>query len=106
MGSLEPPSGMQVQLRPYQRDGFDWLVFLWQHRLGGILADDMGLGKTLQSLALICHAKQTAPGPPPFLIVAPTTAVANPSADAAHLTPGLNVVPVRHTIARPGQSVR
>ncbi len=105
MGSLEPPSGMQVQLRPYQRDGFDWLVFLWQHRLGGILADDMGLGKTLQSLALICHAKQTAPGTPPFLIVAPTSVVANWPAEAAHFAPGLKVVPVRDTVARRGQSL-
>ncbi len=44
--------GPHAQLRPYQRAGFDWLAFLWQHRLGGILADDMGLGKTLQILAL------------------------------------------------------
>ena len=51
-----------AELRPYQLDGFGWLAFLWEHRLGGILADDMGLGKTLQALALICHARQARPG--------------------------------------------
>ena len=50
--------GLHAQLRPYQRTGFEWLAFLWQHRLGGILADDMGLGKTLQMLALIAHAQR------------------------------------------------
>ena len=44
------PRGMTAELRPYQRDGFHWLAFLWRTRLGGILADDMGLGKTLQCL--------------------------------------------------------
>jgi SNF2 family DNA or RNA helicase len=24
-------------MRPYQQDGFGWLAFLWEHRLGGIL---------------------------------------------------------------------
>ena len=32
---------------PLPAGGVRWLAFLWQHRLGGILADDMGLGKTL-----------------------------------------------------------
>ena len=64
-------------MRPYQADGFGWLSFLWEHQLGGILADDMGLGKTVQSLALICHAKQASPAVAPFLIVAPTSVTAN-----------------------------
>ena len=40
-------------LRPYQRDGVDWLVFLRRAELGALLADDMGLGKTLQALCAI-----------------------------------------------------
>ncbi len=84
----EPPATLSAQLRPYQREGFNWLCFLWRHRLGGILADDMGLGKTLQSLALICHAKQADPAGDPFLIVAPTSVVANWAAEAARFAPG------------------
>jgi len=45
------PVGLRADLRSYQRDGFRWLVYLWQVGLGGILADDMGLGKTLQRAA-------------------------------------------------------
>ena len=55
--------GSRAELRPYQRAGFDWLAFLWRHRLGGILADDMGLGKTLQMLALIAHAREAGRAP-------------------------------------------
>src|SRR4029450_1474762 len=51
------PTGLEATLRPYQREGFRWLTFLWSSGLGGILADDMGLGKTLQTLALVAHAR-------------------------------------------------
>jgi SNF2-related domain/SWIM zinc finger len=100
-----PPAGLLAQLRPYQQDGFGWLTFLWEHRLGGILADDMGLGKTLQCLALIRHARQRDPADGPFLIVAPTSVVANWAAEAARFTPGLKVVPVASTVARRGRGL-
>jgi superfamily II DNA or RNA helicase len=101
----EPPETLHGRLRPYQLDGFQWLAFLWQHQLGGILADDMGLGKTLQSLALICHAKQVDPAISPFLIVAPTSVVPNWRAEAARFTPGLNVVSISDTMSRRGQDL-
>ncbi len=105
-GSVEPrqpPAALRAELRPYQLDGFRWLAFLWEHKLGGILADDMGLGKTLQSLALICHARQADPDGAPFLIVAPTSVVQNWAAEAARFAPGLRVVSVRETEARSGR---
>ena len=105
IGRAEPPASLRARLRPYQQDGFGWLAFLWEHRLGGILADDMGLGKTLQSLALICHARQRDPAAAPFLIVAPTSVVANWAAEAARFAPDLNVVPVSATVARSGQGL-
>jgi SNF2 family DNA or RNA helicase len=43
-------SGMK--LRPYQQEGYNWLWWLYQNNLHGLLADDMGLGKTHQALAL------------------------------------------------------
>jgi superfamily II DNA or RNA helicase len=102
-GQAEPPAGLRAQLRPYQRDGFAWLAFLWKHRLGGILADDMGLGKTLQCLALITHARQRDRAAGPFLIVAPTSVVANWAAEAARFAPDLKVVSVSGTMARLGE---
>ncbi|MQA24452.1 MAG: helicase [Micromonosporaceae bacterium] len=108
IGSVESPglpALLQAQLRPYQKQGFEWLAFLWQHQLGGILADDMGLGKTLQSLALICHAKQTDPGIPPFLVIAPSSVVSNWAAESARFAPHLSVVTVTDTLRRRGQTL-
>ena len=99
----EPPATLSAHLRPYQREGFTWLCFLWRHQLGGILADDMGLGKTVQSLALICHAKDADPAADPFLIVAPTSVVANWADEAARFAPDLTVVAITDTLRRRGQ---
>ncbi|XBB68410.1 DEAD/DEAH box helicase [Nocardioides sp. WV_118_6] len=85
------PRGLVTDLRSYQREGFWWLAFLWQHGLGGILADDMGLGKTLQVLALIAHARTERPTDAPFLVVAPTSVVTAWASEAARHAPGLRV---------------
>lgn len=94
------PIGLKSELRSYQRDGFQWLVQLWQSGLGGILADDMGLGKTLQTLALIGHAR--ASGAAPFLVVAPTSVMTAWAHEAATHTPGLVVRIVDASAARRG----
>ncbi|HLH59123.1 MAG TPA: SNF2-related protein [Streptosporangiaceae bacterium] len=108
LGSIEPtaqPAALTTRLRPYQADGFGWLAFLWEHRLGGILADDMGLGKTVQSLALICHARQAEPDGAPFLIVAPTSVVANWVAEAGRFAPGLNITGMSDTLRKRRKSL-
>ena len=94
------PVGVEASLRHYQLEGFRWLAFLWQSRLGGILADDMGLGKTLQTLALIARAR--AHGGGPFLVVAPTSVVGSWAGEAAHFTPGLTVRTVTESRSRRG----
>ena len=99
------PTGLGAELRPYQRDGFEWLAYLWKNRLGGILADEMGLGKTLQCLALLSHARRQDPTAAPFLIVAPTSVMANWVAEAAWVTPDLRVVRLAHTCAVLGRSL-
>jgi SNF2 family DNA or RNA helicase len=108
IGTVTPapvPAGLHAELRPYQQRGFDWLVFLWTHPLGGILADDMGLGKTVQPLALICHARAARPADAPFLIVAPTNVVSNWASECARFTPELKVVAVTEIQARRGESL-
>ncbi|AZS47147.1 DEAD/DEAH box helicase [Microbacterium oxydans] len=84
------PSGLTAELRPYQKEGLDWLAFLWRHRLGGILADDMGLGKTLQLLALIVHAREAGERRP-FLAVVPTSVLATWRSEAERFAPTLRV---------------
>jgi len=58
------PSDLCATLRPYQREGVNWLAFLRDAKLGALLADDMGLGKTLQTLCILRG---------PSLVVAPTS---------------------------------
>ncbi len=105
LGDTPLPPGLRGELRSYQRDGFQWLAFLHRHGLGGVLADDMGLGKTLQTLALIAHARETEPAASPFLIVAPTSVVANWAAEARRFTPGLRVVAITDTLRRRGRGL-
>jgi superfamily II DNA or RNA helicase len=49
------PDSLQARLRTYQFQGYRWLCFLQENKLGGCLADDMGLGKTIQTLALLAR---------------------------------------------------
>ena len=53
--SVVIPPKIKTVLRPYQQDGFSWLVHLAANGFGGCLADDMGLGKTLQTITLLQH---------------------------------------------------
>ena len=99
------PAGLRATLRPYQVEGYRWLTFLYEHRMGGILADDMGLGKTVQALALLAHAieehRAAVPGEPfaPFLVVAPTSVISNWAAEAERFLPGAKVVTITETTA-------
>ncbi|WP_309103115.1 SNF2-related protein [Microbacterium sp.] len=93
------PDGLRAELRPYQRAGFEWLAFLWRHRLGGILADDMGLGKTLQLLTLILHAKNEGEGRP-FLVLAPTSVLASWHTESSRFTPSLQVRVLEQTAGK------
>lgn len=99
------PAGLRATLRPYQVEGYRWLTFLYEHRMGGILADDMGLGKTVQALALLAHAieehRAAAPVEPfaPFLVVAPTSVITNWAAEAERFLPEAKVVTITETTA-------
>ena len=105
------PAGLQATLRPYQVEGFQWLSFLYEQRLGGILADDMGLGKTVQALALLAHAIEEHRAASeraaergesiepfaPFLVVAPTSVITNWAAEAERFLPEAKVVTITET---------
>ena len=71
-----------ITLRPYQKQGFNWLAFLHRFGLNGILADDMGLGKTLQTLAILQRAKEQGEEKLPSLIICPTSVVRNWQSEA------------------------
>ena len=95
-----PPKGFTGTLRDYQKTGYDWLHFLADYGLAGILADDMGLGKTVQTLAFLASQKQQGKLEQPALIVAPTSLMSNWRREAQTFTPNLKVLvlqgPERH----------
>ncbi|MDR5814470.1 DEAD/DEAH box helicase [Caballeronia sp. LZ033] len=97
---IEAPRGLHTTLRDYQRDGLDWMQFLREHDLAGVLADDMGLGKTVQTLAHILVEKEAGRLAQPALIVVPTTLVSNWIEEARRFAPALKVLdlhgPRRH----------
>ncbi|MGI9013620.1 MAG: DEAD/DEAH box helicase, partial [Phycisphaerales bacterium] len=90
---LEQPPSFHGELRPYQRAGLSWLVFLEACGLGCCLADDMGLGKTIQLIALLLHDRETLAQPPgPTLIVVPLSVVNNWHREIARFAPSLRVL--------------
>lgn len=86
---ITPPKELQAGLRHYQQDGLNWLQFLREFGLGGILADDMGLGKTLQTLACVMEEKSAGRLTAPALVVCPTTLISNWESEAIKFTPEL-----------------
>ncbi|NOZ47698.1 MAG: DEAD/DEAH box helicase [Chlorobi bacterium] len=52
------PKQLNCQLRPYQIEGYSWLLQLQNLGFGACLADDMGLGKTIQTLAMLQKTKE------------------------------------------------
>ncbi|ORZ33534.1 hypothetical protein BCR44DRAFT_1438168 [Catenaria anguillulae PL171] len=62
-----------VELRPYQHEGVNWMMFLNRYQLHGILCDDMGLGKTLQTITVLSSHHQVQSTNRPSLVVCPST---------------------------------
>ncbi len=97
------PASVQARLRPYQQQGVNWLQFLREHALAGILADDMGLGKTLQTLVHIQVEKDAGRLTQPALIIAPVSLMGNWRREAERFCPDLRALVIhgkdRHEVA-------
>ena len=86
---IPPPKGLKSELRPYQKLGVEWLSFLYENGLGGLLCDDMGLGKTHQAMALmLLIAGENKPGAP-VLVVCPTSVLSHWEGKIRDYAPGL-----------------
>lgn len=80
-----------TELRPYQQQGFDWLVFMREQGFGVCLADDMGLGKTVQLIAYLLHIHRTQSVQEPSFIICPTSVLGNWQKELARFAPDLRV---------------
>lgn len=88
----EVPMEVQATLRPYQKDGVNWVERLRLMYLNGILADDMGLGKTLQAIVAIAQYRMKKKAL--SLIVCPTSLLYNWKEEFAKFDPELKVLVV------------
>ena len=86
------PANFNGQLRTYQQDGLNWLQFLREYNLAGILADDMGLGKTVQILAHIATEKAEKRLNKPVLVIATTSLMVNWKMETMRFVPDLNIL--------------
>ncbi|MFT4416306.1 DEAD/DEAH box helicase [Fredinandcohnia humi] len=83
------PESFKGELRPYQQQGVDWLLFLRRFGFGACLADDMGLGKTIQMIAYFLTVKES--GAKPALIICPTSVLGNWQKELEKFAPSLRV---------------
>jgi len=67
----ETPKYINGEMRPYQVQGLNWLISLYDNGINGILADEMGLGKSLQTISLLGYLKNFAGNRGPHLLVTP-----------------------------------
>ncbi|KAK2461624.1 hypothetical protein APHAL10511_006087 [Amanita phalloides] len=81
----------ELQLLPFQVDGFNWLCNNWWNRQPCILADEMGLGKTVQ-IATFLGNIATKYDAMPALIVVPNSTVTNWVRELERWAPNLRVV--------------
>ncbi len=70
------PKSLHASLRPYQKDGYNWLRYMNKLNFGACLADDMGLGKTLQVLTFLERMRKDTPKARVLLIV-PASLIGN-----------------------------
>ena len=90
------PQQLQAPLRDYQKAGYAWMAFLYQHRFGACLADDMGLGKTMQAISMFGGIKEgiipaVTKQPTPHLVVLPPSLVFNWEQEIQKFYPSLRV---------------
>ncbi|KAI9335435.1 P-loop containing nucleoside triphosphate hydrolase protein [Zopfochytrium polystomum] len=79
------------QLKEYQLEGVNWLLYNWSKSTPAILADEMGLGKTLQIVSFISALKHER-NRSPFIIVVPTITIGHWEAEFRRWAPDLVIV--------------
>ncbi len=90
--NIDTPVNFRGLLRPYQKKGYSWLLYLKQFGLGACLADDMGLGKTIQVIAYLLHEWNNNPDATPTIIICPTSILGNWLREIQRFAPSLSTI--------------
>ncbi|MDR1803630.1 MAG: DEAD/DEAH box helicase family protein [Treponema sp.] len=85
------PKALTAELRPYQKNGYNWVCSLLFSGFGCILADDMGLGKTVQSIAAVLRLKEEGLLNDGCLVIAPAALLNNWEKELSRFAPRLGV---------------
>jgi len=90
ISSEEGIKNLNAVLRPYQKEGVNWLSLLVSMGLGACLADDMGLGKTIQILSLLLIQQERSKTP--SLLIVPASLLGNWRREAERFAPSLKLI--------------
>ncbi|KAK1313760.1 Chromatin structure-remodeling complex protein SYD [Acorus calamus] len=90
--TVQPSMLQGGELRPYQLEGLQWMLSLFNNNLNGILADEMGLGKTIQTIALIAYLMENKNVTGPHMIVAPKAVLPNWITEFSNWAPSIVAV--------------
>ncbi|KAH7648470.1 hypothetical protein FG379_002905 [Cryptosporidium bovis] len=80
------------QLKPYQLEGLNWLINLYEGGLNGILADEMGLGKTFQSISLMAYLREYRKIKGLHLVLSPKSTIGNWMNEINKFCPSINAI--------------
>ena len=89
---VKQPSNVQGEMRPYQLEGLNWMIKLFDNNINGILADEMGLGKTLQTISLLGYLQEARKITGPHLIIVPKSVCSNWMRELNRWCPSLRAV--------------
>ncbi|KAK6201412.1 chromatin remodelling complex ATPase chain ISW1 [Scheffersomyces amazonensis] len=88
----DSPSYVNGKLRPYQIQGLNWLISLYENNLSGILADEMGLGKTLQTISFLGYLRFIKHINGPHIVITPKSTLDNWAREFNHWIPDIRVL--------------
>jgi superfamily II DNA or RNA helicase len=79
------------ELREYQKNCVQWLLFLYDNNFGGLLCDEMGLGKTIETIAFLGALREQRECCGPHLVICPASVLEYWDRQLKRFLPGVRV---------------
>lgn len=79
------------ELREYQKNCVQWLLFLYDNNFGGLLCDEMGLGKTIETIAFLGALREQRECCGPHLVICPASVIEYWDRQLKRFLPGVRV---------------